>query len=436
MPALTVKVSVRAIAVGGNGVGEVYEQSDANTDLHGITAFVPYAAVGEKVHASVVERKERFLKTEFLEVIEPSSSRVEPHCEYFGSCGGCELQHISYDGQVEAKQAMLVGALRSSKCGDSVLSSIQPMVRSEPYLYRRRIHLHISSDGRVGFYQKFSRSVVSIDNCPIASMRINKALESVQEVGRAIAGKVSSLLLEEDERGVIAVAKSPYELSHDERHYVQEQLKSFFDNFIIISAGKEVGGLGKRSATLSLTQSYKLSVTLPAGSFSQVNWPINLQLIDGVLSLLQPFIGKHVLDLYAGAGNFSLPIARAGAMVTAVECDKRLVNFGRESAARNRIERLEYIEDSVERYLRAFERGKYRCPDVLIVDPPRNGLGSLVSKLPQARTVVLISCHLPSFVRDLNALIKAGWQVKTIKPYDMFPQTAYMEIVALLERSS
>jgi 23S rRNA (uracil1939-C5)-methyltransferase len=141
-----------------------------------------------------------------------------------------------------------------------------------------------------------------------------------------------------------------------------------------------------------------------------------------------------VLDLYSGAGNFSLPFALSGRTVTAVEADKRLVSFGRQNAQRYRLERtLSFVESSVERYLKEAPQA-VAAADLVVADPPRSGLGAVAGALTPCRQIALISCHLPSFVRDLRALTTAGFSPLFIQPFDMFAQTSYVEILCALRR--
>jgi 23S rRNA (uracil1939-C5)-methyltransferase len=257
-------------------------------------------------------------------------------------------------------------------------------------------------------------------------------LEQLQDFGRAVQGKISSILLEEDAQGIIAVLKSPYDLANAEIQDVLKNAKKYFKNVLILVGEREIGGYGRQILELALNERQTFSLHVPAGSFSQVNWGINLQLIENVLELSQVSFQAAVLDLYAGAGNFSVPLARQGANVTAVEADKRLASFARENASRASLsKRLNVEEISVEKFLKRKPRIE---TDLIIADPPRSGLGPLVSELSSAKRLMLVSCYLPSFVRDLKVLEKLGWKTEKIIPFDMFPQTSYVEILGVLNK--
>jgi 23S rRNA (uracil1939-C5)-methyltransferase len=428
--ATDVTVNIRGIAYGGAGVGEVTNQVDGRSDLLGITAFVPFTAPGEIVTARVVQRKERYINGELLVVETKAESRTTPLCKLFGQCGGCELQHLKYTAQLATKHQMISSALRAAQFSIHDIEKLQQIIPSSEYGYRRRISLHIDQSGKVGFYRSSSRSVVPTDHCPVAHPAINELLKNAQGFGLEVMGKLSGLQLEADDTGVVAVLRSPYALSKQAARAIMESAKRFFPNALLIAGDQELEGYGRQILEIPLNERKSLSLRVPAGFFSQVNASINTKLISRSIELTSPKLNERVLDLYSGAGNFSLPFAKAGALVSAVECDSRLVALGRENALHYGLKKqLEFSELSVEKFLKF--QAKEPPPSILLADPPRSGLGSLIPQLPKAQSFVLVSCHLPSFVRDAKALIEQGYTLQTIEPYDMFAQTTYVEILAL-----
>ncbi len=429
----TALVHIRNLAVGGDFVGEVVKVFKEEDEKYlGITTFVPYAVPGETVQVQITERKDRYLKASLLEVTNPSEHRIQPECSHYGDCGGCELQHMRYEAQLQTKFQMIQGALRAGRIPSSVIELLKPIYPGESYHFRRRIHLHIDSSGRVGFYKNKTRTVVSIHSCPVAVPEIDVMLESAHAIAPEIKGKISSLYLESDGSNVIAILTSPYTLSLKDQKEVHAASKKVFKNFIITAEGKEVSGSGLPFLELPLNRSKSIFLKVPGGAFSQVNWGINIPLIEHVILECGSLQGKTVYDLYAGAGNFTLPLAHAGAKVTAVETDPRLVFFGKESAKEAGIEKnVCYHESSVEVFLK---RNPISSADVIIADPPRSGLGNISSQFVKAKKIILISCHLPSFVRDVKQLSELGFEVSSIQPFDMFSQTSYVETVAVLER--
>ncbi len=429
MPSL-VTVNVKNLAVGGAGVGVVTKQSDGS-NLLGITAFVPFAAIGETVSARVTEEKKNHIYAQVIDIEHPSEERIEPKCPSYMICGGCELQHMQYSAQLDAKYKMITGAMRAARIPQEAIDLVTEVHPSSAFSYRRRITLHVDASGRVGFYRSNSRSVVPINECPISVSAINDILPQVHDFSRSIKGKLSSILLETDGSGLVVVLRAPYTLALTDKKDLLDAAKSYFKNVSLYSGEEEIGGFGRQILELPLNSSGTMTLQIPAGSFSQVNWLINLHLIERVVKLANLSYGKSVLELFAGAGNFTLPLAKEGADVTAIESDSRLVTYGRENASRYTFgKRIKYIEKPVEDYL-----NRKLQADVLLADPPRSGLSKLVTQIPKLPKLILVSCHLPSLVRDLKNLSDDGWKIDAIEPHDMFAQTSYVEVVAAMSRT-
>jgi len=426
----SVKVNIREIAAGGAGVGEVFEGSEK---LLGITAFVPFTVRGEKVTARVVEKKERFIRTALEALESPSEERVEPRCAVYGQCGGCELQHMSYEEQLSAKQSMILGALRSRRFSEDELSRVSIIEASTPYNYRRRINLHVSEEGKIGFYRAKSRAVVPISQCEISDLAINEALESCQSLGKVLSGKVSSIVLESDQEGVIALLGARVEPSKSEIDSILNAAKECFSDATLISSGKELGGFGRKILEIPVSAGGAQKIGVPLGEFSQVNSEVNQKMVDYVLEASQVKKGSQVHDLYSGAGNFTIPLAKKGAEVVAVECSAQLTSFCSRNAEKHGVsDRVKVVDKSVEKFLKG-RKGEGKV-DLVVVDPPRSGLNLIARELSYSERVILISCQLVSFARDLKILVESGWALEEVKPFDMFAQTSHLELVGVLSR--
>lgn len=427
-------VKVRSLAFGGEGVGEVIEQALDLDSLLGISAFIPFTIPGEIVEAEVKEQKDRYIRADLKNVLTTSEERQAPLCPYFGICGGCELQHIKKEAQLKHKFSMLQSAMKAAKLPEKAISCLKPIYAANDYGYRRRITLHIDANGKIGFYKTLSRSIVPISSCLVATSGINFVLANIASLGEKLKGQVSSLILEEDENGVTAVLKTVYDLSISAAQSILDVAKDYFENCSLVSAEKEVCGIGRRILELPLNTKNSFSLRVPAGSFSQINWEINIELISRVCQEAKVSYDSFVYDLYAGAGNFSLPLALAGAKVTAVETDERLIAFGRENASRYNL-KINFIQSSVEKLFSPKNKEKPEAYPLIIADPPRSGLGQLASQLNFAKKLLLISCHQPSLIRDLKNLTQNGWELGFIQAYEMFPQTSYMEVLSVLTKA-
>jgi len=342
------------------------------------------------------------------------------------------LLHIEYSEQLKFKLEMIKGALRAHRLPQAVIDAVRPVEASEPYGYRRRVSLHISEGGLIGFYRELSRSIVGISECKISTPAIQAIIPQLESFAEKVKGKISSLILESDSQGVVAVLKSAYALTTKEKEAIIKESRLVFENALLLAGGEPCGGYGRELLELPLNLAETISIQVPAGNFSQINLEVNQQLIEYVVSASGAGRETTVFDLYAGAGNFSLPLARAGSKVLAVELDSRLAQLGKQNALRYNFERsITFVESAVEKFLAK----ETSIPDIIIADPPRSGLASAIVKLPKAKTLVLVSCHLPSCVRDLAGLLDLGYQVREIQPFDMFAQTSYTEIATILTRT-
>ena len=232
-------------------------------------------------------------------------------------------------------------------------------------------------------------------------------------------------------KGVVATLQARSETSEKEAKELAQLCQPVLSNVRVMTEGKIVHAKGREYLKLKLGTQLPQSVELPAGSFSQVNWPVNTELIHAIQSEIPTDSELKVHDLYAGAGNFSLPLAYQGLDVVAVEVDPALVHAGKRSAKSLQLERrVEFIESSVERFLKS-ESKKLQT---VVADPPRPGLGALTRQLGSAKQLLLVSCQLPSMVRDMSSLLNEGWQLERIRPFDMFAQSSHIEILSVFSR--
>jgi 23S rRNA (uracil1939-C5)-methyltransferase len=416
----TISVRLHGLAVGGAMVGRV--TAPAEDTRVGMAAFVPFAAPGETVEASVLQAHARHLDAELVTITEPSPERVTPRCPYFTRCGGCDIQHLYYEAQLSAKQEMIHGAFRTGGFDDAALARIAPITPGPPYAYRRRITLHVDAAGRLGYYARRSRMLLPVTTCPISVPAIDEFLaQGFTLEGLLPAGATGGeLIVEAGENGLFGVLRLSVPPTSAA---LREHLASVFAGGAI-----DVNGLvGNRFGEPNLR--WQEEAVVP-GLFSQVNTTINTALVAKILTIAENAKAERALDLYAGAGNFALPLAAKGLTTTAVEYESELVRVGREETARRGLTaQLTFLETPVEQFL-AKKRGTLN--DLIIADPPRAGLGKLAAQMPLAPHLVLISCHLPSAVRDVRTLQKAGWRVAEIVPHDMFAQTGHVEVLTYL----
>ncbi len=410
------------LAGAGRGIGPVEDSSDR--ELVGIKAFVAGGLPGDLVRATVIQRKSKFIEGILSELVEPSPHRRIAPCPVVAECGGCDLQSLRYESQLNLKHEMIVGAFRAARL-ERETSLVRPFEPSEEGAYRRRFSFHIDRAGSVGLYRRGSRSVLPLSHCFVATNEVNSVLKKLPLVAEALAGIPATAVVESGE-GMAGIALVLAEDISPQRVDTIEsvicKLASVWSIRIKDAVVRESGGTGM------ILEVDNRPMPLPLGSFSQINREINSKLVKRVVELVMAASASRVLDLYAGAGNFAIPIASRGVTTTAVELDPELVGAA-EPFVRKEGLSIEYRCISVEKFLREIGEKEWDC---LVVDPPRSGLGSLASSLPKSQTVLLVSCQLASCVRDVKALLERGYQVESIEPFDMFAQTSHAEILSVL----
>lgn len=351
--------------------------------------FVPYACPGDVLKVKVTQKNKNFCEAEIVEILKPSEDRVSPPCKYYGFCGGCNFQHINYQKQLEIKNSLVHETLKKFLKKET-LPFLSPVASPREFNYRNRIQLH-KTQKQWGFYQRRSHDLLHIDSCLIAEDEINSYLLKLSEVNL------------------------PADLS---------KIELYLDS--------------------KLTAQYRLlDETTPSAFFSQVNRFQNKNLINAVLETISSIPEKldTLYDLYAGSGNFALPLsqtAKAPECIYAVEMSPHLVAEGK-AAIKNFTfpskSKIHFIESPVEYFL----RNSLVAPNALILlDPPRTGCHSEVISIMGSQPrkhIIYISCNYVTLARDLAALSETAknWNLNihfhAIQCFDMFPQTDHIEVL-------
>lgn len=407
---LTLKVG--NLSPGGAFVAEL---TNGPEDMLGMKAFVRYAAPGEIVRASFSAKKKKYLEVKLEEILESSSDRVKAPCPLFSHCGGCDLQHLTIKSQRAFKKKMIEDfLLRQAKL--TPIEGLKCINAALPDLaYRRRITLHINASGEIGYFKPNSHQIIQTSSCPIATERINQAISVLYQIMFPKPGKIESISIEEAESTLCFAFR------------MKEAVLPFQDHSI--ASLEEMGfGLQVEHNKEILYRSAKLPPLVALAHFSQVNEAANKAMLSYVCSLIT---SKKVCDLYAGSGNFSIPLAKQGCEVQAVELDPLLVSVGKRAAKKENLAQLiHYHQERCEDYAPDLPSGHS-----IVLDPPRNGARDVVKFFRPERSpqLIYISCSLPDLARDLTILTKSGYKLCHTTFIDMFPQTHYVETVTLLE---
>jgi 23S rRNA (uracil1939-C5)-methyltransferase len=380
--------------------------------LHdGIVHFVRGALPGETVEAEVTESRKSHRFANATRILEPSPHRVPPPCPVYGICGGCRLQHAAYPAQLEMKRDVLRDTLRR-------IGRIEPgdidANPSEPYGYRVRGTFRVDARGPA-LLREASHDLVHVDRCPLMSEGINRVLPALQGLP-APRGIDEVRIVSNGEKTSIAF--------RDRRG--DDETRARLASAGIAGGSFADGAWGEPRVAFPLGG---LEYAVSPAAFLQANWRVNLALVERLAGLCGE-TGGRVLDLYAGAGNFALPIAAAGCAVVAVEGHDDSFRSLQENIAGNGLSgRCRAVRSPVERFRDA---GRF---DLLLLDPPRTGLSpaarALVLKIGAPR-IAFVSCDPATLARDLSAL-SPRYGIRSVSMYDFFPQTHHIETLALLD---
>ena len=378
--------------------------------------FVRWALPGEVVSVRIVGRKREYAFAEAVEVLSPSPHRVDPPCEVFGKCGGCQLQHADYPYQLEMKREILREAFRRIGKMD-VAPEIAPPL--EPFGYRYRGRFRVDGEA-VGFHASLSHRLVAISRCPLMIDAINAVLPGLRGLGRF--AKVSEVQVASD--GVRASASFPGVPFGAE---MVEHLSGRTGG-VLSGARFEDRSWGEERITLPLDG---ISYSVSPGGFFQANWRMNqamVRRIGAILGDLGVSVGARLLDLYAGAGNFALPLSPRVREVVAVEGEARSFRELRGNVRENAPGNVRIVRSSVETFR---PDGRF---DALVLDPPRAGLSERA--LTRVReiasgTVFYVSCDPATLARDIRSL-SDRYDLAALEMHDFFPNTHHVEALAVL----
>ncbi|MEO5936185.1 MAG: 23S rRNA (uracil(1939)-C(5))-methyltransferase RlmD [Terriglobales bacterium] len=431
------RVKIEKLVYGGEGLAHVEAK-----DTRAQTVFVPFVLPGEEVEVTVAEQKKGFAHARLESVVTPAAERVAAPCPYFLRCGGCHYQHMDYPLQVAAKQEILRETLRRT----GKLDWTQPIeaITGEPFHYRNRTRMRVHHSGTfaIGYFQYRSHKLVAVRACPISSPLINRVLAELWRVGEA--GEFPPVVKEIEFFADAADNHILLELmvysapSQDDRAQLGRFAVALVEQVPAITgmvaflhqgdaphSGEPVWSNGRTSLEYQ-TKNEKYRVS--AGAFFQTNRFLSDALVELVTAGKK---GRLALDLYAGTGLFTLPLARTFEQVVAVEASPASFSDLRTNAPVH----VKAVRSTTEDYLK--QAGAKLSADLIVVDPPRAGLGDKVIPIlarAKARQLCYVSCDPATLARDLKALTESGYRIDSIHLVDLFPQTFHMEAVVHLSR--
>ncbi len=419
------------------------------THIEGKTVFVNGALPGEEVLFQYKKQRSKYDEAQALEIIHPAAARVDAKCEFFGLCGGCSLQHMQHDFQIEHKQSVLMEQLKH--IGNVKPKSVIPPLTGPQWAYRRKARLgvkYVEKKGKVlvGFREKYSPFVADMNRCEVLHPSVALLIEPLQLLiaDLSLIKHIPQIEVAVGDDVVVLVFRHLEDFSDAD----VSKLKAFGEQHSI-NIYCQSGGLDT-VAPLPGTTPEELFYTLPEfdvtmkflpTDFTQVNYEINRDMVHRALELLEVDSSDHVLDLFCGIGNFTLPLARKAASVLGIEGEHGLVERAKHNAVANHINNVEFRaidlakEDLNEdfRSIEFFRTGFNK----MLLDPARNGAQEVIEKLNLASVekIVYVSCNPATLARDAGILVNTkGFKLEQAGIMDMFPHTTHVESIAVFSK--
>jgi len=407
------RVRIDKLVYGGDGLGRLPDSR---------AVFVPFTLSGEVVELQIVQEGKKFARGKLINVLESSPARIQPRCRHFGTCGGCHYQHIAYAAQLQVKFSVLEDQLR--RLGGFLAPPISSITASpDPWNYRNQMQFHPALEGGLGFMNLEGKAVVPIQECHLPTEGIN-ALWPQIDLGAETG--LTRIILREDSFGELMLVLE----GHDE---LGPELS--LDLPVSVCYLKPDGSSLTLAGQDQLTyQVLGRQLSLSPESFFQVNLGVAEKLVEYVLARLPQAPALNTLELYAGAGLFSLFLAERSHELIAIESSpSACYDFANNLDA---YDNVRLYEGPVEEVLPALI-DDLPSLDLVLLDPPRAGLHPKARESLEKLTsehIIYISCDPSTLARDLKHLCAAGYKLVDLHLFDMFPQTYHMETVAILQR--
>ncbi len=440
-------IAITGLGHSGEGVGK-YED---------FTVFVPFALPGERVRVRMELVKKTYGKGKLLEILEASPDRQEPECPYYGRCGGCQMQHMTYEAELRAKQAQVEAAVR--RIGKSEAAVLPAIGASQPRHYRNKMQLPVGREGNqlvMGCYAQGSHRIIHTEHCYIQREGNNAIAEACWQIAmelgavpydetthtgclRHIIGRVSAASGEAMVILVTAEKRLPkqnewIEAIRRRLPFVVSIAHNYNPDKTNVIMGRQTKNIWGKEKIEDTLEEFVFSIS-PA-SFFQINNDQTVVLYNTALEYADLTGTETVIDAYCGTGTISLFMAKQAAHVIGIEIVPPAIADAKENARRNTCANTEFIvADAAEKMPELYQAGIR--PEVIVFDPIRAGckpavLESAAAMKPQR--IVYVSCNPQSMARDIAYLEPLGYKAVKVQPVDMFPRSSHIECVCLLVR--
>lgn len=435
LPEDPIEVQIETLSAEGRGIAHVDDR----------TVFVDQALAGERVLFKYTRVKKNIAEGRAFEILQPSPDRVVPECGAFEMCGGCSLQHMSTEAQLELKQKTFLEHLEH--IAEVVPGNVLSPVTGPVWSYRHKARLGVRYVPKkdkvlVGFRERGSSFITDTERCEILHSSVGLIVDELAQcIGRMeLKRQIPQIEVAVGDNQTVLVFRHLEAMAESDRELLRE-LAVKHQLVIYLQAGSpdELEPLWPEQPEPLFYElkEHDVRIEFQPADFTQVNPEINRKMLGAAIGFLQLDKSDHVLDLFCGLGNFSLPMARQCAHVTAVEGSVAMVRKGRDNAAGNNIENIDFVHADLysdDIATAPWLKQKY---NKILLDPPRSGADAILKYLRKmdAEKIVYVSCHPATLARDAAVLVnELGYTLTDAGIMDMFPHTTHVESMAVFTR--
>lgn len=440
-------LTIKRIGINGEGVGFYKKQ----------TIFVNNALPGEIVEVKIIETQDKYAIGEITKFKAKSEERVEPLCPYYAKCGGCQLQHLSYDGQLQMKKELVMESFSRYYDGDLTKLKFNDTIGSiDPWHYRNKSSLPCRHDGEnvvVGMYASNSNHLVYIDRCLVENDIITKTRDEILKFlskenidvynPRTHTGSLKYIVIRAFDEKNIQVT---FILLKEDKKIIKllpllfKKIKVSSINYSVNSDPKSIEIFGEKVNNVEGKDAIEgnlggLKFEISPKAFFQLNTKQTEVLYDEIKKACRLTGNENVLDCYCGIGSIGMYLANGAKEVRGIDTNKDGINDANRFAKINNIKNAKFYSGNILPHLYQFEEEGF-TPDIVVVDPPRKGLElNIINyfKKKKVKKIIYVSCNPATLAKNINHLQKE-YIIRSIQPVDMFPQTANVECVVCLER--
>lgn len=410
--------------------------------LDGKVTFIDNALQGETVKFHYLKTNRQWDEGQATTILKASDDRSEPICPYYSQCGGCSLQHLSSQSQLQLKQNTLLEQLQHF-AGTSP-QSILPPVTGPTNGYRAKARLgvrYVNKKGPVlvGFREKFSNFITDMQHCPILTPEVDGAIGDLRDTisDLSIYNAIPQIEVASAQNTTALIIRHLQDLT--EADYVKLKSLAQRHHFTIYLQPKGPDTIhpldpGQDPWLYYQLPAFNLTFYFKATDFTQVNTSMNQKLVSLAYHELQLEPNDHVLDLFCGLGNFSLPIAQTAQTVTGIEGNEAMVNRAYMNAHHNDLNNVTFLQSDLTEPLN--QQSWLHPYNKLLIDPPRSGAEAIVNNIDKldVKRIVYVSCNPATLARDSYQLTQHGYQLLKAGVLDMFPHTSHVESIAVFEK--